>query len=526
MDLKKSFIVLAILPILVVLAISAVSAINTINVTFTSINNGTIYSNTNATTHTINFTIVNTTSFNGYNLSLMIDSNHSVLCYGNGTGGYAHANIGANCSSALVSGTTFTINVNLTEGVHVVKLNVSQFGTGNADNATTGDRGAGSNDSFIITNFDSLAFVSGVPVNFANLSKTALSVNITYNTAMFRNITANLYNFTVGPVIYNRTMGVGDFTSVAFTGMNITWSALPNNWYTVNISILGNVTALGTNKTITRFFVLDTVVPTASSITCTGWKSVTSATVEKAATFTCSCSGTDNNATSGLTYTYDPSSTPTTATLGDKSVTCNTLDPAGNAKSSSALAYRVVEVVTDGGSSGGGGGGGGSGAGAITGNTFVVTTEQFTEGFGASLGTNDGFKVTFQPSASSAVEQHTIVVSAVDANSATIIVSSDPITIKLNTGEEKKVDVDGDGTYDVYVKLNSVTNSEADLTIKQTSEAVPAGGGTVSGGTGLPEEEGGGDVSGKSNTLLGIILGVILIAIIVVAAVMMNKKKK
>ena len=113
-----------------------------------------------------------------------------------------------------------------------------------------------------------------------------------------------------------------------------------------------------------------------------------------------------------------------------------------------------------------------------------------------------------------------------DANSATIIVSSDPITIKLNTGEEKKVDVDGDGTYDVYVKLNSVTNSEADLTIKQTSEAVPAGGGTVSGGTGLPEEEGGGDVSGKSNTLLGIILGVILIAIIVVAAVMMNKKKK
>ena len=364
MDLKKSFIVLAILPILVVLAISAVSAINTINVTFTSINNGTIYSNTNATTHTINFTIVNTTSFNGYNLSLMIDSNHSVLCYGNGTGGYAHANIGANCSSALVSGTTFTINVNLTEGVHVVKLNVSQFGTGNADNATTGDLGAGSNDSFIITNFDSLAFVSGVPVNFANLSKTALSVNITYNTAMFRNITANLYNFTVGPVIYNRTMGVGDFTSVAFTGMNITWSALPNNWYTVNISILGNVTALGTNKTITRFFVLDTVVPTASSITCTGWKSVTSATVEKAATFTCSCSGTDNNATSGLTYTYDPSSTPTTATLGDKSVTCNTLDPAGNAKSSSALAYRVVEVVTDGGSSGGGGGGGGSGAGA------------------------------------------------------------------------------------------------------------------------------------------------------------------
>jgi len=150
MDLKKSFIVLAILPILVVLAISAVSATDSINITLTSFNNGTIYSNTNATTHTINFTIVNTTSFNGYNLSLRIDGNHSVLCYGNGTGGYAHSTVGANCSSALVSGTTFTVNVNLTEGVHVVRLNVSQFGTGNANNATTGDLGAGSNDSFVM----------------------------------------------------------------------------------------------------------------------------------------------------------------------------------------------------------------------------------------------------------------------------------------------------------------------------------------------------------------------------------------
>ena len=532
MDLKKFFIVLAILPILVVLAISAVSATDSINITLTSFNNGTIYSNTNATTHTINFTIVNTTSFNGYNLSLRIDGNHSVLCYGNGTGGYAHSTVGANCSSALVSGTTFTVNVNLTEGVHVVRLNVSQFGTGNANNATTGDLGAGSNDSFVITNFDSLAFGSSVYANNSNISSTILPVNITFNTRMIRNITFSLYNYTsqipslVGQanISYNRSFGSETVLTNNATYANFSWITLPNNWYRVQVTLDGNVTALGTNKTIDRTIILDTVIPTASSITCTGWKSTTSATVEKSATFTCTCSGTDSNST-GLTYTYDPSSTPTTATLGDKSVTCNTIDSAGNAKSSSALAYRVIEVSTGDSGGSGGGGGGGSGAGAITGNTFVVTAAQFTEGFGASLETNDGFKVTFQPSGSSAVEQHTIAISAVDANSATIIIQSDPVTIKLNIGEEKQVDLDVDGTYDVYVKLNSVTNGKADVTIKQTSGAVPEGEGVVSGGTGLPEEDEG-DVGGKSNIWLWIILGVILIAIIVVATVMMNKKKK
>ncbi len=68
------------------------------------------------------------------------------------------------------------------------------------------------------------------------------------------------------------------------------------------------------------------------------------------------------------------------------------------------------------------------------------------------------------------VTQHTVTFMTVTADSATLKIESTPVTITLNVGETKDVDVNADGTNDMSVKLNAIVNSVADVTIKKIEE--------------------------------------------------------
>ena len=67
---------------------------------------------------------------------------------------------------------------------------------------------------------------------------------------------------------------------------------------------------------------------------------------------------------------------------------------------------------------------------------------------------------------------HTLTVSDISGNSVTIIISSTPKSETLIIGQEWKVDVDDDNVYDYYVKVDSIENDKADLTIKAIEEDV------------------------------------------------------
>jgi len=59
---------------------------------------------------------------------------------------------------------------------------------------------------------------------------------------------------------------------------------------------------------------------------------------------------------------------------------------------------------------------------------------------------------------------------ASDSQSAVIQIMSDPMNVTFKIGEEKKFDLNNDMFYDLYVKLNSIINKKANVTIRKINE--------------------------------------------------------
>lgn len=210
---------------------------------------------------------------------------------------------------------------------------------------------------------------------------------------------------------------------------------------------------------------------------------------------------TESGLSCGSTYTY--------------TATC--IDRAGNSINSAATSFTTT-------SCGSPVSGGGSGGSTWTGTTYVVTDEQFAEGYTKQVAASSRMKVKVGNS------YHHVGVKELTSTSATIEISSDPVDVKLDVGEDAKVDVDSDGFYDIYVILNSISNNKADITVQSIYEAVPEGEGAVS--TTGEEVTGGDTTTGteqgtqqETNLVwLWIIIGVLVLAAIV--GIVAAKKKK
>jgi hypothetical protein len=112
---------------------------------------------------------------------------------------------------------------------------------------------------------------------------------------------------------------------------------------------------------------------------------------------------------------------------------------------------------------GGGGGTGGVSGGAIT---YTISNEQFTLGYSKELLKSE--KIQFSVNN----QNHTVTLNNLTSNSIIIIVNSTPQTATLLIGELKKFDVNDDNYYDLSVKLNSIINNKANLTISSLNEKI------------------------------------------------------
>ena len=99
-------------------------------------------------------------------------------------------------------------------------------------------------------------------------------------------------------------------------------------------------------------------------------------------------------------------------------------------------------------------------------STHIITDEQFKQGYTIERAVKERVKITIGK------EDHYIGVTALTATTATINVSSTPQQATFLVGEEKKFDVTNDSYYDLSVKLNSIANSKASLTIKSIYEKI------------------------------------------------------
>lgn len=193
----------------------------------------------------------------------------------------------------------------------------------------------------------------------------------------------------------------------------------------------------------------------------------------------------------------------------------------------SAYKLEVPESTTTSTTSSGGGGGGGA---ATTGKIYVVTTEQFTEGYTKSLSAGDKLRFTIED------VKHYVTLNSLTSATVTIEVSSTPQTATLSVGQEKKFEVTDDNYYDISVTLNSINSSAtgAEFTIKSiheeiTEEIQAVTTPEVTGETTTQEEEEQKQVAtteeGKTTPIWTIIIILIVVVIVVVIWLIIKKKK-
>ena len=99
-------------------------------------------------------------------------------------------------------------------------------------------------------------------------------------------------------------------------------------------------------------------------------------------------------------------------------------------------------------------------------NTQTISNKQFTDGYTQPLPKK--YRIQFALNNTF----HYIGVIDLETNYATINLSSTPIQTTMYIGDEKKFDLTGDSYYDIYVKLNSISNFKANITIRKINEKI------------------------------------------------------
>jgi len=155
--------------------------------------------------------------------------------------------------------------------------------------------------------------------------------------------------------------------------------------------------------------------------------------------------------------------TPSTSLTGPSFFqTCTGSDYAGNSVTATSNSYTVES-----GTRSGSGSGSSSTATFWTAGMYSASEDQFVEGFTRETPQKQRVKIRVGD------EDHYVGIIAVTASAATINVSSTPQQAVLSVGSEKKFEVTGDNYYDVFVRLNSINGTKANVTIQSINELIP-----------------------------------------------------
>src|SRR3989344_4150245 len=187
-----------------------------------------------------------------------------------------------------------------------------------------------------------------------------------------------------------------------------------------------------------------------------------------------------------VTYTDDTSETSKARSFsgsdinnaGTHTVSCKVMDGVGNIATSADSTFSVTYQTTSSSS-----GGGGSSTGATSTVSFDVDFSEVTTG---SIKAQQGLIKSFSFDGNT---KHTITFDKVTASSATVTIASNRITVTLNLGETKEVDINLDGVNDVKVKLKSVVNGLADVEISKIEAGAQVVAKEEKAAAGIPEAE-------------------------------------
>ena len=354
-----------------------------------------------------------------------------------------------NFTQALsLSGTDYNISL-ITTGFLDGNYNITAFANDSLNNLNRTE--------FIQVTFDN------TPPNVSNFTDKVNNGN--YTGSIVLNATADDVTTSISAVYFNITHPNGtlvNFTQASKSGISynliVSTSTFTDGLYNITISANDSANSRNNSRLIQVRF--DNTNPSATM-------SCTPANVNVGDTVTCTCSPSDSGG-SGINppltvYTASPS----TSSTGTFTQTCTFKDLAGNSGSATSSSY-TVELSGGGGSSSGGGGGGGAAATSFYKTTIPKSGQEFNivQSINQELKVKERIKIKINN------EMHFVGVRELTSTSATIEITSTPVQVKLNVGEDTKVDVNNDNFYDVYAKLNSISNNKADLTINYLHEAI------------------------------------------------------
>jgi len=354
--------------------------------------------------------------------------------------------------------------------------------------------------------------IDTTPPSFTNLENQTVVVNISFS----YNINATDSGVGLGNFSVNDTT---NFSINATSGVITNGTILSIGYYTVNVSVndtLGNLNWSLWSVNVTP----DTINPNITINSPTAGQNLTSSNV------TINISFSDNLV---LEYcSYNITNSVGGAVVNDTNITCGlssvkyqTISDGSNyllttfANDTSGninVTNRTFSIDTSVPSSppSSSGGGGGSSTPSFWSNTYVVSDEDFEKGYVKELSKKQRVKISVGG------ETHHVGVVEISKTTATINITSDPIQIILNIGQDVKLDVLNDNFYDIYVLLNDIVNEKANLTIKSIHEEIPEGKGIIdtTGEIVDGEDVVGEEVEEKKKASKSLIFGIILIVII------------
>lgn len=168
-------------------------------------------------------------------------------------------------------------------------------------------------------------------------------------------------------------------------------------------------------------------------------------------TITCSCSATDNLDLNPKT-TYNDNLI-TGSTTGTFITTCTFTDGTGNSATKS-ISYTVNQAIK---------------RSNLNIYTIIHSEKNLFQKEPITEVLNIKQKIEFK------IKNAIHFISAtkiINKKSAKIRIESKPIEEIFNIGDEKNYDLDSDGIYDLFVKLNSIENNKVNITIKSTNEEI------------------------------------------------------
>jgi C1A family cysteine protease len=159
------------------------------------------------------------------------------------------------------------------------------------------------------------------------------------------------------------------------------------------------------------------------------------------------------------------------SSTGDADWVIRCYDKAGNYDDSDEE-YRTITIKAIASNDGGGG------SGTTTGTEYTVSTSALSLGYTQQLKKGDKIKFTFLNDSSGT---HRMTLDSLSSDRAYVTITSDPISLTLIPGKEKKINISSSTYYQLVIKLNSIANNKANITIMEINERIDSTTVTING---------------------------------------------